>query len=286
MQSHSACPVALPLAGSAIRIYFGTRDADNHPSVGYVTVDMNDPLTPLEIADEPVLARGPWGMFDDNGVYPGCLVADGTALRLYYMGRSNGQAPLYYMAIGLATSKDGGRTFKRDRPDPLIARSQHDPWMVSTPYILKIAAGEWLMWYLSGLGWESLDPPVSTYHIKLARSEDGVSWHRNGEVAFDFIDGETNIASPCVWRTGDAYNAVFCSVQNDRGYRLEWATSADAIVWTRTGQPSGLETSDDDWDSDCMAYPSTFVHNDKRYLLYSGNGNGREGFGIARLDEA
>lgn len=43
-------------------------------------------------------------MFDDNGLYPGNLLKINK--KLYYMGRSNGQAPLYYMAIGLAESDD------------------------------------------------------------------------------------------------------------------------------------------------------------------------------------
>ena len=42
-------------------------------------------LTVLDIADHEALVAGKWGMFDDNGVYPGCLIPHEGALRSHYM---------------------------------------------------------------------------------------------------------------------------------------------------------------------------------------------------------
>jgi predicted GH43/DUF377 family glycosyl hydrolase len=284
MHSHSACPVALPIGDSLVRIYFATRDLDNRPSVGFLVVDMCDPLSVLEISEHQALQAGEWGMFDDNGVYPGCLIPAKGGLRLYYMGRSNGVPPLYNMAIGLAESRDGGRTFGRVRPDPILGRSPHDPWMTSTPFVLKRDSNDWLMWYLSGIGWKSVDPPRARYNIKIARSRDGVTWSRDGTTAFDFEGEEMNLASPCIWQSTNGFSAMFCSACSGGGYTLQGASSKDYTNWSRTGIPTGLELSSFGWDSESMSYPSSFVHDSHRYILYSGNSNGRDGFGIAVED--
>src|SRR5262249_5602321 len=154
-----------------VRIYFGTRNAEGRSSIGFLVVDMDDPLKVLHVAEEPALAAGAWGMFDDNGVYPGCLIQHEGKLKLYYMGRSNGEGPLYYMAIGLAEGRDGGTSFERVRIDPVMSRGPHDPWMVSTPFVLRRGL-DWVMWYLSGIGWTSIDPPAVRYNIKVASSAD------------------------------------------------------------------------------------------------------------------
>lgn len=282
MISHTACPVAMAV-GEHVHIYFGTRDRENRPSIGRVVIHMDDPLSPLALADQPVLTRGAWGMFDDNGVYPGSLVRYQDRLRLYYMGRSNGERPLYHMAIGIAESADGGKSFQRLRSTPVLSRGVFDPWMVSTPYVLEISPGVWTMWYLSGVGWDSLDPPISRYNIKVAHSNNGIDWVRNGETAFDFENDETNLASPCVWRCPIGFEAVLCVARPNAPYRIYEAQSNDGVQWQRSSTP--IDLSPQGWDSECMAYPSTFQHNDKRYLLYSGNGNGRDGIGIA-VEEA
>jgi hypothetical protein len=281
MQSHTACPIPLALDGDRFRIYFGTRDAGNRPRVGHLTVSMKDPTRVLDLAERPVLEPGAWGSFDDNGVYPGCLMNDGRRLLMYYPGRSNGERPLYTMAIGLAESLDGGETFRRVLPCPLVGRGPFDPWMVSTPWVLREPDGRWRMWYLSGIGWESIERDLSLYHVKYAESDDGLEWRRSGRVAFELEGDETNLASPCVWRENAGYRALYCVARRHRGYRLGEGRSQDGITWSRVGEPEGLTWSEQGWDSTCMAYPASFVHQDRRYVLYSGNDNGREGFGLA-----
>ena len=137
MQSHTAVPVPWRLEGDVYRIFFGTRDAASRPHVGFVDVDLGQPSRVLSLSERFVLGPGPPGYFDDNGVYPGCIVEHDGQPRMYFLGRSNGQPPLYYMAVGLATSCDGGLTFQRARKAPVLARSEHDPWMVSTPFVLR-----------------------------------------------------------------------------------------------------------------------------------------------------
>ncbi len=151
MQTHTAVPTPLVLDDDRLRIYFGTRDArSGRTSAGSMSSRASRRASWR--SDAASTDSRPPGHFDDNGVYPGPVVRRDGRLWMYYVGRSNGTPPLYYMAIGLAVSDDGGATFERAREAPLLARSEVDPWMVSTPFVL--VEGRWRMWYVSGLGWD------------------------------------------------------------------------------------------------------------------------------------
>ena len=87
--------------------------------------------------------------------------------------------------------------------------------MVSTPFVLKRNSDDWLMWYLSGIGWKSIEPPVSD-DIKVARSGDGVNWSRDGTTAFDFEGEETNPASPlCLAIRPGVFGYVLCRLSRE-----------------------------------------------------------------------
>jgi hypothetical protein len=278
MVSHTACPVPLRLSDSVCRVFFGTRDADHHPRIGFIDIDMDDPARQPKLCAAPALDLGGPGHFDEHGVYPGSLVNTDRGLLLYYMGRINGESPRYYMAIGLAISNDGGTTFRRLHAAPILDRSDFDPWMVSTPLVVK-EGPVWRMWYLSGTGWEP-GTGKSCYDIKYAESSDGESWRRQGKVAIERAEGESNIASPAILKTNEGYEMWYC-VHDAVGYRIGYATSSDGLAWQRRDRDSGIERSAEGWDSKDMAYPSVFTWNSSVYMLYSGNGFGRDGIGIA-----
>ena len=66
-------------------------------------------------------------------------------------------------------------------------------------------------------------------------------------------------------------------------YRIGYAESRDGIHWNRLDHLSGIDVSQDGWDSEMIEYPFVFDHKGKRYMLYAGNGFGKTGFGIAVL---
>lgn len=278
MVSHAACPVALPLGGDRVRIYFGTRDARNRPHVGFVEIDLNAPTEICGLAEVPVLGPGALGHFDENGVYPGPLIRRDNRVLMYYMGRVNYEAPRYAMAIGLAESTDDGLSFRRVSLAPVLDRNSFSPWMVSTPCVLR-DGHFWRMWHIGGDGWNA-NSTKSYYRIKSAVSDDGMAWVPESGDVIPLIDGETNQASPAVFKIGPEWGMWFCSFLNG-GYKLGYAHSADAIRWHRDDALAGIEPGGNGFDSDEIAYPSVFLHNDLLYMLYSGNGYGRDGFGLA-----
>jgi predicted GH43/DUF377 family glycosyl hydrolase len=280
MQTHAAIPVPLHLSGDLFRVYFGTRDGQNHTHIGYVEFDIKRPNNILHISSEHVLGPGPRGYFDDSGVYPGQIVEREQKLFMYFLGRNNGVPPLYYMCIGLAVSEDHGKTFRRLFKSPLMGRSESDPWMVASPFV-RNEGDRWRMWYLSGFKWdETGENPHSYYHIKYAESTDGIHWQRDGLVCIDLRRGETNIACPTVLKEGGTYKMWYSYVAG-QGYRIGYAESSDGYAWTRKDDEVGIDVSPSGWDSQDMAYPYVFKYAGKKYMLYSGNSFGKEGFGLA-----
>lgn len=282
-RSHASLPVALPLEGGVCRVFFASRDEQNRSSVGWVEADLASG-TVLREAETPVLEPGPLGHFDDHGVYPSALVQHEGALYLYYIGwNPGGTRPLFYPSIGLAVSEDGGKHFRKVSRAPILARDEHDPWMVSAPYVLKEGT-RWRMWYISGLRWErEQDELHSYYHIKYAESDDGVMWKREGRVALELLPGERNIARFYVCKEGALYRGWY-SYNRAAGYRIGYAESTDGVGWTRLDQEAGIGVSAAGWDSEAVAYPWVTSLGGVRYMLYNGNGFGRTGIGLAVED--
>jgi hypothetical protein len=270
--SHAALPTVLALAGARHRVFFTSRDERRRSHVGWFDLDLDSLAVVAECA-EPVLAPGPRGHYDGDGVWASAAVADGGRVWLYTIGWNAGEPPLYYPSIGLAVSRDGGVTFARHGRAPVLARSEHDPWMVSGPFVLKEGA-RWRMWYLSGQGWEG---DRSLYDVRYAESGDGVQWRRDGLVC---LGGERNVARACVLRDGGRYRAWF-SFDRGAGYRIGYAESADGLAWDRLDGDMGLEPSGDGWEAGAVAYPYVVRWRDRLVMLYNGDGFGRDGIGVA-----
>lgn len=281
MQTHATAPIALHLDGDLYRVYFSTRDKLNRSHVGYFDFNIKQPDGIINIADKYVLAPGELGCFDDHGVYAGCTVKHEGKIYLYYLGWNPGAySTLFYTSIGIATSDDMGRTFKKLYSAPIIQRSEHDPWCVLLPYVLK-ENNKWRMWYGSGIKWERRDQEYYSYYdIKYAESLDGINWKRDGFVCIGLKNGETNVAHPNVIVENGKYK-MWYSYNEGRGYRIGYAESFDGVSWIRMDNAVGISPSDKGWDSETISHPHVIIHDGKKYMLYNGNGFGRDGVGLA-----
>lgn len=280
MQSHATHPFALHLNGDLYRIYFSCRDDRNRSHVGFVELDLNAPHEILRISEEPALAPGPLGHFDDYGAYGGCLVENNDRLWMYYLGWNPGiKPPLFYSSIGLAVSEDGGRRFQKISTVPIMGRSEIDPWSVLLPCVMK-EGRKWRMWYGSGIKWEEVDGELHSYYdVKYAESDDGITWKPNGLACIPLQGKERNIGHPFVIKD-DVYR-MWYSWSAGQGYRIGYAESDDGLTWVRKDAEAGITLSASGWDTKAIAHPHVFVHNGRRYMIYNGNGFGRDGFGLA-----
>ena len=282
-RSHAQLPTPLHLGENTYRIFFATRDNQNRSHVSFSDFQLSaDGSARLaRQSDSPILEPGPLGHFDDHGIYPSSIVEKDGKLFMYTIGWSPGvPAPLFYAAIGLAVSEDGGESFRKITQAPILGRNEVDPWMCTSPFVL-FDGGKFRMWYTSGLGWEEYEGALeSRYHVKYAESTDGIHWTREGLVAIPLLPGEKNTARPWVLHEKGRYRMWF-SYNRGPGYRIGYAESTDGLAWERKDETGGLNPSPEGFDSEICAYPAVVRHNGRLFLFYNGNGYGREGFGLA-----
>jgi hypothetical protein len=282
MRTHAALPVPWQRDENTLRVFFCSRDGQNRAQIGYFDYDTAT-QTVGAISRSPVIGLGPLGAFDDNGVTSSCIVEHEDALYQYYTGWNLGVTVPFYFYVGLAVSRDGGETFQKVSPAPVLGRTAIDPFLTASPFVL-IENGIWRMWYVSAARWILEDgKPKHYYHVRYAESSDGIHWEPTGRVCIDFkSEHEYAIARPCVLREGNTYK-MWYSCRGD-SYRIGYAESRDGLQWTRMDERAGIDVSPNSWDSDMLAYPYVVKQGNQYLMFYNGNGYGRNGIGLAVSD--
>ncbi|MDH4439317.1 MAG: hypothetical protein QE284_02930 [Rhizobium sp.] len=280
--SHSAVPFAEHVSDDIFKVYFTTRDAWNRSHTAYALMDITRPSKTLNIGENPVLAPGRLGTFDDSGAMGCWLTTAGENTYLYYQGWNLGVTVPFRNSIGVAVRRDTGQ-FERLFEGPILDRTAREPHFTATPCVLE-ENGRWNMWYLSCVGWElEAGKPKHRYHIKHASSSNGLDWDRSGHISIDFKnDSEYAISRPSVTKAGDAWK-MWYSFRGYR-YRIGYAESDNGIDWERMDDHAGINVAETGWDSDMIEYPFVFHHGGATYMLYNGNDYGRTGIGLAILE--
>lgn len=280
MCSHAANPVAEHLYDDVFRLYFSCRDKDARAHIGYVEVDIKPPFSILKIAEEPLLAPGEIGTFDDSGVSLSCLKQIRGRKYLYYLGWNLGVTVPWRNSIGLAIYDPGTGTFQRHSKAPLLDRDDVDPYSISYPFVLE-NGGIYRMWYGSNLRWGKEQEQMA-HVIKYAESDDALHWKRQGIIALNFKDeSEYAMSRPCVLKEDGIYKMWYSC--RGESYRIGYAESRDGVAWERKDEEVGIDVSDAGWDSEMVEYPFVFDHDNERYMFYNGNGYGKTGVGLAVL---
>jgi len=275
--THAMIPTPEDMGGGIFRIYFSGRDNQNRSCIGYATVDLNGEPKVIGFSEEPVLVSGALGCFDDNGVTPSCLIKQNNEKRLYYIGWNPGSTVRMHLFGGLAICHEGESTFKRWSQAPVIERCPTDPYLNTAPWVVKVDDG-WFMYYVSGTEWRHKDLP--RYNIKMARSDDGLTWSRQGHVCIDFSDDNENaLARPYVLREDGIWKMWFA--HKGDAYRLGYAESIDGIHWERNDALAGLGVSTEDFDSEMVEYAAVVRYNGQHFMFYNGNNYGFDGIGLA-----
>jgi predicted GH43/DUF377 family glycosyl hydrolase len=278
MRTHAMVPTPHLRADGTHRIFFSGRNDDNQSHIGWADLALDDgQATVLRVSKEPVLSPGKLGTFDDNGVTPSCAIRIGTEVLLYYIGWNPGSTTRMNIYGGLAVSTDDGDSFTRWSEAPILERSRTDPYINTAPFV--VADGrEFRMYYVSGVGWD--DPDNPRYLIKTARSTDGKTWQRDGQVAIDFSGAEEKaLARPFVIAEDGCWRMWFA--HKGHAYRFGYAESDDGLTWQREDHLSGFSVAASGWDSEMIEYGAIVDAGEYRYLFYNGNNYGFDGFGYA-----
>ena len=276
--THATAPFLAPDSGE-FELFYSVRDARGRSHTVRDGLTLAEAGATVRGRPQVVLGPGALGAFDDSGAMGMCLVRHEGRQHLYYVGWSLGVTVPFVNFIGLAVSEDDGRSFDRVSAAPIVGRSEHDPFLAVSPYVL-LDEGRWRMWYSSATRWEQTDAGAKHYYrIVYAESPDGVNWEPSGRVCIDFADDhEYAIARPVVVRDADGYQMWFS--HRGAAYTIGHATSADGLEWTRS-DVAGLQARGDGWESREVEYGFVFDHAGGRWLLYNGNDYGATGIGLA-----
>ena len=291
VKSHGQVPTALVKENEGIvRVYFAGRPRPDVSLTGFVDLDINNLERVIHVHPAPILELGGPGTFDEHGIMPSSVIERDGLVYLYYSGWSRSSSLPYNNYTGLAISEDGGTTFSRYSPGPIIDRTPFEIYSATSPEVV-IANGHWHMWYSSGTAWHEINGKLEhVYDLKYAVSDDGRNWNQTNRIAIGQTHPLEAITRPTVLKLGDRYHMWFCyrDSQDFRGgggsYRLGNASSVDLITWQRTDGPVVMSGTSTGWDSEMIAYPKVATIGDRHVMLYNGNGFGREGFGYAVLE--
>ncbi|NCC20893.1 MAG: hypothetical protein EOM26_00350 [Alphaproteobacteria bacterium] len=275
MRSHAMLPTPEHIRDSVYRIYFASRNDKNQSHIGFAVIDIREPERVLEFSDQPVLAPGRLGTFDDNGVLPSCVIGNGEETLLYTIGFKPGGTTRMDLFGGLAVSYDG-ISFSRWSEAPIIERCRVNPFINTAPWVLREASG-YRMYYVAGVEWVHVDLP--RYNIQTAISSDGKNWERSGMVAIDFAEHENALARPYVVSEDGIYRMWFSSKGDF--YLPRYAESEDGLNWTRYDEAVGLAPSAGGPDEEMVCYPVVLKHLGQHVMFYNGNGYGKNGICVA-----
>jgi predicted GH43/DUF377 family glycosyl hydrolase len=290
MQEFAQAPSAL-LFERFVRVYFSCRAAADERGqyvsrLAYIDLDRSNLLDVVNVSPTPIASLGDRGTFDEFGMYPASVIRSGDEIRLYYAGWTRCESVPFNAAIGVVVSRDGGETFARIGAGPVLSYSPDEPFVLGSPKIRKYGS-VWYLWYASGRAWRRTDSrPEPVYQIRMARSDDGIQWTREGRsIVEQRLGGDECQAAADVYLSGGTYHMFFSHRHYlSRNYRLGYASSLDLANWTRDDARVGIDVSDEGWDSESISYAHVFDVDGRVYMLYQGNQIGRYGFGLARLE--
>ncbi len=279
-----------------VRVYFSCRPQADGQGLyvsysAYVDLDRADLFKVRHVSEQPILSLGGLGEFDEFGTYPVSVLRTEDTVRAYYAGWTRCESVPFNVAIGMAVSDDGGKTFIKSGKGPLLSYTPDEPFVLSGPKI-RCYNDVWYLFYIAGRKWKLVEGRAEpVYKIRMAISHDGIHWRKlNTDLIKSRIEADEAQASPDVFFAQGRYHMFFCYRYSSHyrgkqnGYRIGYASSDNLIDWVRDDSKAGIDVSEQGWDAEMISYPHVFELDGQIYLAYLGDQVGRYGFGLAVLD--
>lgn len=290
-RSYALLPTVHQIDTNVMRIYFSTLDDQQTGRVGFVDVLADNPGKIIRISEKPVLDAGNYGLFDDSGVNPSCILEIDGEIYLYYIGWQRTRQVPYMLFSGLAVYNSNNGIFEKTGRVPLLDRSDKEPFSRSAPFVIPDDTG-YIMWYWSCLEWKRNDSiQFNSNHVHYTNvinqmhSDNFDKWPDYGTRCIDLEKpDEYSHGRPWVIREKSGLFRMWYSTRMlNAPYRIGYAESSDGYSWSRKDDLAGIAPSGNDWDSTAVCYPCVYDCCGRRFMIYNGNSNGRTGFGFAEL---
>jgi len=289
-KKNAMMPLPYVFNDKTIRLFVTLCDENNIGRIGFVDLDINNPLKIIGVSKNPIIDIGEPGTYDDNGVVTGSLFEDEDKLYLFYSGFQLAKKVPYMIFSGVAISTDRGITFKKFNKDiPMLDRVSTEKNFRCTPNIIKQGT-MFKMWYhadcLQRSAWtmNKMGKMQPVYSERYLESTNLLKWSGIGEPVFKFeSEDEHGLSIGSIWYEDNTYKCI-CSVRSlSKGYRLGYAESLDGKNFVRKDQTLNIDGTPGTFDSEMMCYGKMINIGEKTYLFYSGNHYGLAGIGYAEL---
>jgi hypothetical protein len=279
---YASIPTAYRLNENVVRVLYYSMDEGYNGRISFIDVNAKNPAEILVRSESVILDIGQPGMFDDCGVCPLQTITINNELHLYYLGVQRVEKVPYLYFCGLAKWNESQQVFERVQQTPVLERTHEEPHIRSAVTLLPTENG-FEMWYVGASDWVEVNgKAVPTYRIHRAESTDGLTWNVTHKNCISFKnEDEFGFGRPWVMKSKQGYEMFYSIRSRSKGYRLGYAQSKDGIAWERKDESLGIDIGVDAWENESICYPCVIDIENKRYLFYNGNGNGRTGFGLA-----
>lgn len=290
-------PQALIL-GEITRVFFSSRISDapgKYISRVFYADFTNDLNEIIDVSKTPVIEGGNLGTFDEHGIFPFHPFVWNGNVFAYTCGWSRRKSVDIDMSIGHAFSTDGGNTFTRSGPGPVLAASPDEPFLIGDPFAL-VSSGNVDLYYIFGTDWtkSSSGVPERTYRIGHLSTYDPIALgrERSGKQIIEALSPTEAQAMPSVLEVNGKRYMFFCyrdsfdfrEKGSSNAYRLGFAFCNEGDEWQRFDEFLPSFSGDNDFKEDLMqCYPNVHRRGDTVYLIYNGNEFGRNGFNLATI---
>lgn len=281
---HSALTPTPLVFDHTVRVYAGFRNEEGVSRIGYVDLDKDDLTKVIKVSQNPVLDIGINGAFDDNGIILGDIIWVGKQLYMYYVGFQLVNKVKFLAFTGLAISNDAGETFTKFSEVPLLDRKPNALYFNAVHTVIY-DNGTFRFWLGAGSKWEKIHGVFyPSYNVKYIESKDGINFTDPSADCIQFSRmNEYRIGRPKVYKSPEGYRMIFTWGDLSGNYRMGYAVSADGKTWERKDDELNFHPSPDGWDDKWVSYGALFTVADSTYMVYNGNEMGKDGFGLAHL---
>ncbi len=276
--THASNPLAVHLNDDVFRVFFSGRNIQNKSSVGFVDIDIFTKDI-KNISKETTFKYGDDNSFYSHGVSIGNMYTVGDRNYILFMGWQQKEGAHWRGDIGRLKLDKKILLSLNPSTEFMVSNGDGESISLSYPWVIY-DEGIYKMWYGTAESWNSKNGEMTTV-FKYATSIDGYNWKKYGTVIPSELGVCQAFSRPSVIKDAHGYHMWFSYRSGDgTKYRIGYAHSIDGLAWDRKAD-SGIDVSENGWDSEMICYPFVFEHKGKRYMLYNGNDYGKTGFGLA-----
>jgi hypothetical protein len=278
--SYASNPAAMTIHDSQLRIFFNSRDDQDRSKI--YSIDLHgDELEPDYNSISLQYSYGEAGSYFSHGISVGQIFSIRGVKTLSVMGWKNYVDKHWEGRIGhIPFDIDGNLTHLE--PTPWMDLDNLDPISLSYPAVYEDLTST-VIWYGSTITWDAGNGEM-LHILKEARlSSDGRVI--KGDNTVPYVLGSAQAFSrPAVVQLENHFLMAYSYRGNKTKYRIGFLILDDFESASHLGGISPFLTSEEEWESEMIEYPSFISFQNQLFMLYNGNSFGKTGIGIVRIE--